>query len=212
MVSAQKKKIDTVKVNYFPTGIRLGTDLLSIIKAGVDHDYKGWEVNADVDVSKYYVAVDYGTWGKTASSDARQYQNDGKYWRAGVDINLLKKDPDKNMFFFGARYASGTFWERLTTSITDPVYGNKNFVSYYNPNATAHWVEIVTGLKVKIWKEFWMGYTARYKFSLSTDNTPGMIPADVPGYGRNDGATWGFNYQIFWRIPIRKIKSTFSEK
>ena len=54
------RKIDTVKVNYMPTGIRLGTDLLSIIMSQVDEKFNGWEVNADVDFYRYYFAVDYG--------------------------------------------------------------------------------------------------------------------------------------------------------
>ena len=58
------RKIDTVKVNYMPTGIRLGTDLLSIIMSQVDEKFNGWEVNADVDFYLYYLAVDYGYWAK----------------------------------------------------------------------------------------------------------------------------------------------------
>lgn len=174
--------------------------------------FRGWEMNADVNVYKYYLAVDYGSWGRDYLSDVRKYENSGTYYRIGADINLLKKDPDNNMFFFGARYGRSSFYEQLSTSITDPIFGSKNDQMYTNPNAGASWLELVTGLRVKIWKGFWMGYTARFKFGLSTWNTPGMIPSDVPGYGTNDGSTWGFNYQLFWRIPFKKEKSALPKK
>ena len=53
-----------------------------------------------------------------------------------------------------------------------------------------------------------MGYTVRLKFALNTDSTDDMMPSDVPGYGRADAESyWGFNYQIFIRIPVRKKDS-----
>jgi len=52
----------------------------------------------------------------------------------------------------------------------------------------------------------WMGYTARFKFGLKNKGNGEMLPHDVPGYGRTDkDAYWGFNYQIFFRIPFRKM-------
>jgi Domain of unknown function (DUF6048) len=111
------------------------------------------------------------------------------------------------MIFLGLRYGNSSFSEALTTSVTDPIWGSLNNVTYTNPHAKAHWFELVGGMRVKIINGFWMGYTARFKFALNTSNTPGMVPSDVPGYGRNDGdgtTTWGFNYQMFWRIPFKK--------
>jgi hypothetical protein len=48
---------------------------------------------------------------------------------------------------------------------------------------------------------------------LNYDNTEKIIPADVPGYGRTDkDSSWGFNYQIFIRIPLRKQPALVVEK
>ena len=49
-----------------------------------------------------------------ASDSGNHYSNDGTYWRVGVDINLLVKDPDRNMLFFGARYGKANFSQDLT--------------------------------------------------------------------------------------------------
>ena len=207
------QRADTVKNKYLPTSVRIGTDVFSLIRSGYDETYSGWEANADVDFYKYYLALDYGSWGRTFHTDSGLYKNNGHYFRIGADVNFLAKDPDRNMLFFGFRYAQSNFSENLTTTVYDSLWGSLSR-SYTNSDAKAHWLELTTGLRVKMWKNFWMGYTARYKFGLSTSNTPEMIPGDVPGYGRNDGksAYWGFNYQIFWRIPIRKEKSISSKK
>ncbi|HTE30230.1 MAG TPA: DUF6048 family protein [Chryseolinea sp.] len=203
---ATAQKADTVKEkhSYIPTGIRVGTDVISIIKSSTDKTFNGWEVNSDIDFYRYYFVVDYGYWARNYTSFDGDYSNNGTYFRVGADVNFLKKDPDKNIFFFGLRYGRSIFSEDLTVSRFDPVWGQIDD-QFINTNVPASWFEVTTGLRVKIWRFIWMGYTARLKFALSTGDTPDMKPHDVPGYGRTDKESyWGFNYQVFVRFPVRK--------
>ena len=55
-----------------------------------------------------------------------------------------------------------------------------------------------------------MGYTIRYKF-LKKVNADRLIPNDIPGFGGNtpdDKDQFGFNYYLYWRLPLRKAKPT----
>lgn len=196
---------DTVKLNKFlPTGVRFGTDILALAKTAYDDTFDGWELNADVDFYRYYFAVDYGYWARDYTTDDGIYSNGGDYIRLGVDVNFLTKDPEKNMFFFGMRYGRSGFSEDLTIDKIDPVWGPIN-TTLTNANVSAQWFELTTGLRVKIWRMIWLGYTARLKFGLSTGDTANMLPSDVPGYGPADqDSYWGFNYQLFLRLPVRK--------
>lgn len=212
---ADSVRTDSVKINYRPSGIRIGTDLISLFKSQFQNNFTGWEVNADMDFHRYHLALDYGSWGRTYSSDsAGNYSNDGTYWRAGIDVNFLLKDPDRNMFFIGFRYGKANFSEILN------VYAFNPFDSIYVSNDYSHsgiharWFELTTGIRVKIYKIIWMGYTARFKFGLKHDsNTENIIPSDVPGYGGTEkDSNWGFNYQIFVRIPLRKLPQFIEPK
>jgi hypothetical protein len=206
-LSAQKKDTVKVKHDYRPTGIRVGTDVVAIIQSATDETFEGWEVNGDIDFYRYYFAVDYGYWARDYTAYDATYSNDGNYWRVGADVNFLTKDPDKNMFFFGLRYGSSVFSEQMTIQKVDPVWGDIS-ATFNNNNLNAHWFELTTGLRVKMLKIIWMGYTVRLKFALDTDSTVAMMPSDVPGYGRADASSyWGFNYQIFVRLPVRKASS-----
>jgi hypothetical protein len=202
---AQKEdSLKKEKKNFFPTGIRVGTDVISLIRTPTDNSFSGYEFNADVDFYRYYLAVELGKWERTFSTDEEAYTNEGDYMRVGVDYNFLKKDPDKNMFFFGVRYGWGTYSEVFSTVISDPVWTNQT-ITYTNNDVKASWGELTTGLRVKMFKFFWMGYTARYKFGLNTNEPNGFTSYDVPGYGKSESQpTWGFNYQILFRVPIRK--------
>ena len=206
--------VDTVKVkhSFMPTGVRVGTDLISLVRSPYDKTFNGWEVNGDVDFYRYYLAMDYGYWARSYISDSSTYANSGRYWRLGGDVNFLKNDPDRNMFFFGFRYGASTFSEDLSVIKYDPIWGPLSG-NYSNVNVKAHWLELTTGLRVRMWKMIWLGYTARLKFGLSTSKTPDMLPHDVPGYGRADESSyWWFNYQIFIRLPVRKSNSALPKK
>lgn len=200
-----KKKADSLHAKFYPRSFRLGTDVIALAKTQTMATFTGWEMNGDVDFGKYYFAIDYGSWGKDKTlPDSGYYHNSGTYWRVGWDVNLLKKDPDRNMFFIGFRYAQSHFNESTAFNYKDAYFGDiqKHLV---NPTMTAGWGEMTAGLRVKIWKQFWMGYTARMKFALSVKGDTEFTPYDIPGYGINGkGFYWGFNYQIFWRIPFKK--------
>jgi hypothetical protein len=208
----EEKKPDTVKVpapkiKFYPRSVRVGTDLISLIKSQTDKSFSGWEINGDVDCGKYYPAVDYGHWARSYTlPNGGDYQNSGNYWRVGIDANLLLKDPDRNMFFFGLRYAHSSFSESATIVTVDPYFGETR-THLNNSAVTASWGELITGLRVKIFSNFWLGYTARMKFGPNVKGATQMTTYDIPGYGLyEEGIYWGFNYQAFWSIPIKKEK------
>jgi hypothetical protein len=201
---AQKKDSVSTRERYMPTGVRFSTDAISIARNFYDDSFEGWEVNADVDFYRYYFVVDYGTWSRMYPGDSVDYKNNGRYFRIGADVNFLTRDPERNQFFLGLRYGRGSFDERFSVIDVDDRWGT--FTGQYrNDNVSARWFELTTGIKVRMFSWFWMGYTARFKFGLKTGDTPTMLPHDVPGYGRTDrDSYWGFNYQLMFRIPLRK--------
>lgn len=202
--SQNAEKEDSVtRKDYRPTGVRFATDALALIRSGYDETYSGWEVNADIDFYRYFLAADFGSWQRNITSDQGNYANKGTYFRVGADMNFLTKDRYKNVLFFGARYARSVFSEDFYAIVKDPVWGD-NDGTYSNQDVSARWFELTGGLKVKLWKFLWLGYTARFKFALATGDTPTMLPYDIPGYGTNDKeSTWGFNYQVLIRLPLR---------
>lgn len=197
-------RTDTVRNRYTPTGVRVGYDMINPVKTYVQDNFKGWELQADVDFDRYYLVVEYGNWGKNLASDSAAYANTGNYWRAGIDVNFLTKDPERNVFFLGARYGRSVFSETMSVMRYDPAWGHHSD-TFRHSDVTASWVELTTGLKVKIWKMVWLGYTARFKFARSAAGSSEMLPYNIPGFGNTDKDTaWGFNYYLLVRLPLRK--------
>jgi hypothetical protein len=200
---AQDNSPDSTRVFQKPTGIRLGTDLIALGKTIANSSLSGWEVNADVEMGRFYPTLDYGRWSRELPITNGNYTNAGRYFRIGVDINFLMKDPDKNMFFLGARYGRSRFKEEVVYEYSVDGFGD--FIKEASNNsARAGWMELTAGLRVKIWKQFWMGYTARFKFLPSVKNDSELETYEIPGYGLTfKNSYWGFNYQVFWTIPFK---------
>ena len=200
------KKPDSLKEKVYFRSLRFGTDLLALVLSGSER-YDGWEVNADADFGRFYLAADYGGSSRNeVTKNGGTYNNEGTYWRVGADVNIIKKDPDRNMLFFGLRYARSSFSDRATLVLNDPYFGMQQY-AVSNPKVDAAWGEMVVGLRVKVWRELWMGFTSRLKIGLSVRGNNELASYNVPGYGRvESGYTWGFNYQVFWRFPFKHRK------
>lgn len=197
---------DSVKTNFRPTGVRIGTDVLSIIQNLAKDDFTEYNFSVDVDFYRYFFNIEYGQLkqGFMTDGDNAVYSVDGRYFRFGPEINFLKKDPDKNALFLGFRYAFSNFSDELDFTIDNEFFGSSDKM-LQNSDLRASWLEIVAGLKVKMWKNLWFGYTARFKFGVTNFEKNELIPHLVPGYGlAEETVAWDFNYWIAFRIPVRK--------
>ena len=209
--SKKKKKdaSDTVKVSLFPPlSFRLSGDLMGLTRTFVQDGRRELEMSVDAVFYRYFLTFDYGLFETNRIEDDFEYNNSGSFFRAGVDINFLHKDPDRSALFIGFRYGQSRFDDDITYSFVDSLDTNE-IVSRTGENSgmRASWFELTTGLKVKIFKNLMLGYTARFKFALSLDNSEVLQPFDVPGYGRAETEPWyGFNYYLIYRFPFKKDK------
>lgn len=199
-------KIDTIKGRFIPTGIRIGLDAISAGQAISGHDQKEYQFYADIDFYRYFLNIHVGTFDGEWSNGQGVYTNTGTHFKIGPDVNFLHRDPDGSALFFGLRYAWSTFSDDFNYTLEDEVWGNIS-KDASNSNLTAHWAELNAGLKVRVYKLFWMGYTARFKFSVNSFEDKGLIPHWIPGYGQADENTfWSLDYWLIIRLPLPKKK------
>ena len=192
---------DTIR--QWPTGIRFAVEAIGPGKAYSGSDLKASEYAIDTDFGRYYLTAEFGTSSRSIGIPDGTYANSGSFFRIGADVNFLRKDPDRNMFFLGARYARARYDEEITY-LNRSDYGEQVKRSV-NSDLSSGWLELTTGLRVRIWKIFWMGYTARMKFAPSTREDAALATYEIPGYGLTfKKPWWGFSYYVMVRLPLRK--------
>jgi hypothetical protein len=140
------------------------------------------------------------------TADNINYKTNGMFERIGVDFNLRKRKkdakPTNNLFIAGLRLGMSNFNYNVTNVVIPENYwGAGDPINYMNQSSTKIWYEIVAGVQVEVFKNFYMGWTIRDKNLISSDVTGKVAPWFIPGFGLNNGTSWGFNYTLgyhFW--------------
>ena len=221
--SVQAQKTNKVqKIDSIPliNGVTVQADVASIISSAfTSKETYSSEVAVQVDLKhKYFPILEVGYAGANKISNENiTFQTNGMFSRLGVDLNLLtpKKDqkPTTNLFLAGLRLGMSSFKYNFNNFIiTDTYWGGSETLNYTNISNTKIWYEIVLGIRVEVVKNIFMGWSVRTKNLLNQDVTGQISPWYIPGYGINNGSSWGLNYTIGYKlnihskIPIVKIK------
>lgn len=207
-------KTDTIPVKKDRYGLRVGVDLYKLTRGLYDSNYKGIELVGDYRLTKkYYLAAELGSEDKTTEDDRLNTTTKGTYLKVGFDYNAYENWLDmENIISVGLRYGASTFNQRLNSYKTYnsyPYWGEmpwKPSGEEFN-GLTASWIEVVTGVKVKVINNIFVGFSLRLNI-LVTDKKPSdnfenlYIPGFNRTYAGNFGA--GFNYTVTYFIPIYK--------
>ena len=186
-----------------PSAVRIGTDVIMMGESAAPNGIQKFEITGDIDVYKYFIAAEYGWSQRQILTEEFDYKNSGHYGRIGIDYNFIFSDEDDHVIYFGIRYARSIFSETFDYTVNDKYYGSSD-LSEENTNGKARWLEMNMGLKAKIWKQIYIGWTGRYKFSKKVTAEGGFNVYEIPGFGlAEDKSRWGFNYYIYYRFPFR---------
>ena len=164
----------------------------------------GFGLTSDIDFGKFQLGFDYGSAELTTDKSNYDFKSDGTFFRVGPDYNFMYTDQDQSVLFFGLRYARSSFDETLDFTVNDGVWPSTD-VSVATNSSKGRWFELVSGLKGRVWKELYLGFTVRYKFAQSNESNSSLANFEIPGYGKaSDNDRAGFDYYIYWRIPFKK--------
>ncbi|MEM7055313.1 MAG: DUF6048 family protein [Bacteroidota bacterium] len=194
---------------YRPTGLRLSTDCYRPLYYGYQGTGLQYEFSGSIDFRRLMLEGDYG-WGYIQRKGICKQKNiwpscnnEGKYFRIGLNYNFISKSTDHHAAFLGARYAMSHFQDHLKSTLQDQYWGNYSIDSQQG-QLKARWFEVVAGAKVQVWRWIYIGCTVRYKFYKKISNITSHIPFDIIGWGLNDEGAFGLNYYISLRIPLQK--------
>ena len=213
--TAPTTKTDTlVPVKKDRYGVRVGVDLYKLTRGLYDSNYKGIELVGDYRLTKnYYLAAELGSEDKTTEDDRLNTTTKGTYIKAGFDYNAYQNWLDmENIISIGLRGGFSTFNQELNSYKIynpHPYWGEMPWVtSGENFNGlTAGWIEVVAGVKVKVFNNIFVGFSLRmntllYEKKPSEDFENLYIPGFNRTYDGKFGA--GFNYTVTYFVPLYK--------
>jgi hypothetical protein len=143
-----------------------------------------------------------------------EYLTSGGFMRAGADINLLKPEKSKGIYYTGVglRYGLSRFTAEVPTFYSENYWGVTNS-SIPAQTSWAHFVEFAPGVRAELFKNFSMGWTISLRMLLYTGADDHFRPIRIPGFGdANKKFSTGINYFLVWNIPYKKIKVITKKK
>ena len=168
---------------YQGTTVKL--DILSpLLVSGLNGwNIQHYEVAVNVRLAnRFYPTFELGyAGGQTQQGDSIFYNAHGGFFRAGADINPLKRNPGSpHALLIGLRLGAA-----------------------FQPRKADCWGEIVAGCQVEIAKvgntAFYMGWMGRFKV-LFTRQQRYFPPEYIPGFGYRNNLGWGVSYQLGWKF------------
>lgn len=194
--------------------------------------FQGFTLSADVFNALLYTVADYGTleaalrlnlkntyfpifelgYGRCTEEDFNtkvKYHTAAPFARIGVDWNVLKNKFQDNRLYVGIRYGVSRFnYDIAGPAITDPIWGGSEDFSIKDISCTSHWLEFGFGAEVKIYKNFHMGWSVRYKTELGSTKNDYSKASCIPGYGyTTKSSCWGGSYSLIFDLNWGKKKS-----
>jgi hypothetical protein len=194
-----------------PGGLRIGLDISRFASLFFQPYKTEITVQADVQLNKkLYAALETG-FNRTSHSDTNYtYKGNGEFVTIGVDYDFLKKKEkgEKNMVYGGIRYGfAHNSYEVPSYIIRSDYWGTNIPGAYPKTSMTAHWVELVLGLRVEVLKNFFLGWGVREKIMISNSASKEFPPIVIPGFGSGTkNSQFDMTYTVSYFFPLYKVK------
>jgi len=197
-------------------GLRIGLDISRFAIMYFQPYRTDVTIQADAQLNKNIFAALETGFNRTSHSDSNySYKGSGAFVTLGIDYDFLKKrEPnEKNMVYGGIRYGfARNTYEVPFYTIKNDYWETTQGGSFPKTSITAHWIELVFGLRVEVLKNFFLGWGVREKILLSSsadDITPPLI---IPGFGNGKKKSqFDMTYTVSYYIPLYKVKLPYSQ-
>lgn len=218
---AERKERERRLADTIPlfNGVYVGIDIYGIGASLFGSDTKSTEVQVDVNLkNRFFPVMEIGFADTESESEhGTYYTSKGPYFRVGLNYKMKYRNTSESHLYVGARYAFSPFKYNVesltmtddvwgtppsTPNLGDDIWGGSVPFRIQDESTSAHWAELVFGLRAQVWKNFMMGWSVRLKQRLGVGKGDQSEPAFIPGFGENKTTTLGVTYSLIYKLPF----------
>ena len=200
-------------------GTFIGVDIYGLGARLLGSDFLSTQISVSVNLKNRFIPTLEAGFGTTDTwnESGTNYKSTAPFFKLGLDYNTMTNKKDKNSFLYvGIRYGfSPINYDIYSMPIKDPIYGGEianpsledyiwdSSVPYNYPGqkATIQWFEALVGVKVQIYRRFYMGWDVRMKWKIAESLSEYGNPWMVPGFGKYNKSNLGITYSLIYKIP-----------
>ncbi len=189
------------------TKLDIGLNIFDGVMMLFGQKHGGFDINLSLPLWNWLCpAAEIGLGFAHNSPDDGNFTYDSKpavYAKIGADYNFLYKSNPDYRVFIGLRCGFSSFsYSVRDITITSGYWGETLHPEITGQRSTAFYGEALAGLQVKIYRNFSMGWTMRYKFKFHFSDGSASRPWYIPGYGARDNG-FGATFSLIYNLPIR---------
>lgn len=210
-----KKKVNAGPVYPLLTTVNVGVNIFDAFMNCFGQSFGSVDVFGELPLFNWFVpTVELGVgWGSQAPKDNnyRYKANPSFFAKLGFNYNFLyKSNPDYQVYVgFRAGFSpmsytikdvtvNGGYWDQTV----HPEIGKQT--------ATAFYGQALAGLKVKIYKEFSLGWSVRYNFKFNSPHGSASDPWYIPGMGGNNKLSATFS--LIYTLPLTDMSKARKDR
>jgi len=126
------------------------------------------------------------------------------YFRIGCNYNFIYNSNPDYMAFAGVRFGWSHFnYEVNNVQLSSDYWGESTTFNLPKQTASVTYMQILFGIRVKVFGPISMGWCLRYKAKLKESKATYGRPWYIPGYGSRNGAITG-SFSITYTLPFKK--------
>lgn len=223
------KKVSPGPVYPRLSELNVGLNFFDGILALAGSDYGGASVWANVGLWNWlFPTVEIGIGTADKKPDGNNFHYKGKlapYFKLGADYNFLYKSNPDYQLLAGLRVGFSSFKYSLEDVVLENGYWDETQTRNFDSlGSSAFYGEAGLGLKIRIARNFSMGWNVSYRFLFSnkaTELKPGKNPAApygtefkpwyIPGYGPRTSHL-GFGFSAIYTFSVYKPVPKADEK
>jgi len=193
-------------IPFHPT-ITLGYDVSGQVMRLLNPEASGHGITLNFEWRPHWMAVlEAGATKIEIREEKHSYFSQSRFLKAGVNYNLLQKQPllRDDQIFLLLRYGFGWLNHEAPHIIIKDGYWGEASISFEKAKVMSHWAEIGGGLRTRLAGNIFIGWDIRLRLMLAQNLGSGPTPFYVSGFGRNHNNTSAaFQYFIYYKIPIK---------
>ncbi len=178
----------------------IGTPILEIARSKAQVQSYEMAVNVNL-LQRFFPTLELGYAQADRTITAGTFNGKGGFARVGIDLAALKKQKESpHKLLVGIRVGTAVQDYTLTNlTLNDNYWQTQSTMNFHDVRCDV-WGEIVAGVQVQVYKDFYMGWAVRLKalFTKGKDGEPTAYY--IPGFGYKDDMNFGFNYYLGWNF------------
>lgn len=134
------------------------------------------------------------------------------YFRIGANYNFLYNSNPSYMGYAGVRIGYSPFNYHIeNVTLNSGYWDETQKVDFPALHSDVVYLNVLFGIRVKIWGPISMGWSFRFKTRLHETRNPDGNPWYIPGYGTRNGSIAG-SFSVFYTLPLHKAESIHTPK